>query len=83
MIELLLRARHVAFVGVLVLLAALVAGGRRVGYEQSIKSFFADGDPLMATYQKAAASFGDPVELSADAARELGQSLIRLADELE
>ena len=30
---------------------------------------------------KAAASFGDPVELSADAARELGQSLIRLADE--
>ena len=32
---------------------------------------------------KAAASFGDPVELSADAARELGQSLIRLADELE
>ena len=32
---------------------------------------------------KAAATFGDPVELSADAARELGQSLIRLADELE
>jgi hypothetical protein len=32
---------------------------------------------------KAAASFGDPVELSADAARELGQALIRLADELE
>lgn len=32
---------------------------------------------------KAAATFGDPVELSADAARELGQTLIRLADELE
>ena len=32
---------------------------------------------------KAAATFGDPVELSADDARELGQSLIRLADELE
>lgn len=32
---------------------------------------------------KAAATFGDPVELSADAARELGQSLIRLADELD
>ena len=32
---------------------------------------------------KAAATFGEPVELSADAARELGQSLIRLADELE
>ena len=32
---------------------------------------------------KAAATFGDPVELSADAARELGQTLIRLADELD
>jgi hypothetical protein len=32
---------------------------------------------------KAAASFGDPVELSPDAARELAQALIRLADELE
>ena len=32
---------------------------------------------------KAVATFDDPVELSADAARELGQSLIRLADELD
>ena len=32
---------------------------------------------------KAAASFGDPVELSADAARELAQQLLQLADELE
>ena len=32
---------------------------------------------------KAAASFGDPVELSADAARELGRQLIELADELD
>jgi len=32
---------------------------------------------------KVAASFGDPVELSADAARELGQALMRLADEIE
>ncbi len=32
---------------------------------------------------KAAATFGEPVELSADAARELAQQLIRLADELE
>ncbi len=31
----------------------------------------------------AAATFGEPVELSADAARELAQQLIRLADELE
>lgn len=29
---------------------------------------------------KAAATFDDPVELSADAARELGQRLIELAD---
>jgi hypothetical protein len=32
---------------------------------------------------KAAASFGDPVELSADSARELARQLIQLADELE
>ncbi len=59
MIELLLKARHVAFVGVLLLLAALVVGGRRVSYEQSIKSFFADDDPVMTVYQEAAKSFGD------------------------
>ena len=33
--------------------------GRRVGYEQSIKSFFADDDPDMTAYQAAARSFGD------------------------
>lgn len=32
---------------------------------------------------KAAGTFGDPVELSPDAARELAQQLIRLADELD
>lgn len=32
---------------------------------------------------KAAATFGDPVELTADAARELAQQLLQLADELE
>ena len=32
---------------------------------------------------KAAASFGDPVELSPEAARELGRRLIELADELD
>jgi hypothetical protein len=32
---------------------------------------------------KAAASFGDPIELSADSARELARRLIELADELE
>ena len=32
---------------------------------------------------KAVATFGDPVELTADAARELAQQLLQLADELE
>ncbi len=59
LIELLLRARYFAFGATLVLLAGLVVGGRHVGYEQSIKSFFADDDPVMTVYQKAATSFGD------------------------
>ena len=33
--------------------------GKRVTYDQSISSFFADDDPDMAVYQKAAATFGD------------------------
>ena len=33
--------------------------GKKVSYEQSIGSFFADDDPYMAVYQKAARSFGD------------------------
>jgi hypothetical protein len=32
---------------------------------------------------KAAATFGDPVELTPDSARELAQQLIMLADDLE
>ena len=32
---------------------------------------------------KAAASFGDPVELTPDAARELAQQLLMLADDLD
>lgn len=32
---------------------------------------------------KAAATFGEPVELTAEAARELAQQLLQLADELE
>jgi len=58
-IPLLLKARHVAFAVVLVLLVGLLLFGRSVKYEQSIKSFFADDDPVMAVYQKAARSFGD------------------------
>jgi uncharacterized protein len=41
------------------LLGLLVWSDRRVGYEQSIKSFFADEDPEMALYRRASAAFGD------------------------
>ena len=59
MIFLLLKARHVAFAAVTLLLVGLMLFGRSVSYEQSIKSFFADTDPVMAAYQQAAKSFGD------------------------
>ena len=59
MIRRLLQARNYTLASVLILLVLLMIFGRKVSYEQSIKSFFADDDPLMATYQKAAASFGD------------------------
>jgi len=58
-IDHLLRTRHVAAGLTVLLLVGLVLFGQRVGYEQSIGSFFADDDPAMATYQRAAASFGD------------------------
>jgi predicted RND superfamily exporter protein len=58
-IRLLLQARHAAFAAVVVLLVVLLLFGKRVSYEQSIKSFFAEDDPVMATYQKAARTFGD------------------------
>lgn len=58
-IRLLLNARHVAFAATAILLLLLIFFGRRVSYEQSIKSFFAEDDPVMATYQKAANLFGD------------------------
>jgi uncharacterized protein len=41
------------------LLVALAWFGKRVGYEQSINSFFAEDDPYMAVYQQAAKTFGD------------------------
>ena len=59
MIRRLLQARNFTLALVLILLVLLLIFGRKVSYEQSIKSFFADDDPLMTTYQKAAASFGD------------------------
>ncbi|MBV8556016.1 MAG: hypothetical protein JO116_10660, partial [Planctomycetaceae bacterium] len=59
MIRVLLQARYVSFAAVAVLLGLLIAFGRRVGYEQSIQSFFAEDDPAMNAYQKAARTFGD------------------------
>ena len=59
MIGLLLRFRYVTAAATAALLIVLVFFGKKVGYEQSIGSFFADDDPYMAVYQKAARSFGD------------------------
>ncbi len=59
LIRLLLRARYVTFSTVAVVLVLLAWTGKRVTYDQSISSFFADDDPDMAVYQKAAATFGD------------------------
>jgi predicted RND superfamily exporter protein len=58
-IRTLLASRYVVFAAVLMLLVLLAVKGRRVGYEQSIHSFFAEDDPYMGAYQKAARTFGD------------------------
>jgi predicted RND superfamily exporter protein len=58
-IRALLAARHVSFAVVVILLVALVWEGKRVSYEQSINSFFAEYDPAMQVYQDAARAFGD------------------------
>ena len=59
MIGLLLRSRYVTAGATAILLVLLVLFGKKVRYEQSIGSFFADDDPYMAVYQKAVESFGD------------------------
>ena len=59
MIRALLAARYVTFSAVMLLLLALAWFGKRVGYEQSINSFFAEDDRYMAVYQQAAKTFGD------------------------
>ena len=59
MIAALIRARGITFAAAIALLVILVAQGKRVSYEQSIKSFFADDDPAMALYRRASAAFGD------------------------
>src|SRR5437870_5217487 len=58
-IRALLAARYVTFSAVVILLVALALWGRRVSYEQSISSFFAEDDPYMRVYQQAAKTFGD------------------------
>jgi predicted RND superfamily exporter protein len=58
-IRALLKARHVSFLVCASALVLLAFFGKRVSYEQSIKSFFADDDPHMAAYQGAAKVFGD------------------------
>ncbi len=59
MIKGLIKARYATFSGIVLLAGYLVFFGERVGYEQSINSFFADDDPYMKVYQRAAATFGD------------------------
>jgi predicted RND superfamily exporter protein len=58
-IRLLIAARYAAISVALIALVLLLAFGQRVSYEQSINSFFAENDPLMAAYDKASALFGD------------------------
>ncbi len=59
MIDFLLKARHLAIGAVLLLLVALLISGKRVDYEQSIRSFFAENDPDIIQYGKASDAFGD------------------------
>src|ERR1700761_5634560 len=55
----LIRIRYLTLALAVGGLGLLVWDGKRVGYEQSIKSFFADDDPAMALYRRASAAFGD------------------------
>ena len=58
-IALLLRYRWAPFAVVVLILLGCVIAGKRVGYEQSIRSFFGDGDPDIVAYSKASSAFGD------------------------
>ena len=58
-IDFLLKARHVSIGGVALLLVALLIAGKRVDYEQSIRSFFAESDPDIIDYTRASNAFGD------------------------
>lgn len=58
-IELLIRARYAVFGVVLALTAFFLISGKRVDYEQSIQSFFADDDPAIVEYSNASRLFGN------------------------
>lgn len=59
MFEFLFKIRHISLALVVGSLFYLALFGRRVSYEQSIQSFFADNDPDIVSYRKASATFGD------------------------
>ncbi len=59
MIAFLLRARRISILLVFLLLVALLVSNKRVSYEQSIRSFFADDDPTIIDYRRASDAFGD------------------------
>src|ERR1700733_11779897 len=58
-IDLLVKARSVSIGVVALLLVVLLVLGKPVHYEQSVRSFFADNDPVIVDYSKASAVFGD------------------------
>ena len=58
-IDFLLKARHVSIGAVALLLVTLLIAGKRVDYEQSIRSFFAESDPDIIDYTRASNAFGD------------------------
>ena len=58
-INFLLKYRLISIAAVTLLMVVLLIVGKRVSYEQSIRSFFADDDPAIVDYRKASDAFGD------------------------
>jgi predicted RND superfamily exporter protein len=56
--RLLIRCRYPSSAALLLALVLLLAFGRRVTYDQSLTSFFPDGDPAVVDYQRASDLFG-------------------------
>jgi predicted RND superfamily exporter protein len=57
--ELLIRARFPIFAAVVAVLGALLVINKGVEYEQSLTSFFPEGDADVVAYQRASAAFGN------------------------